>query len=111
MSVLQVIIRFLAGHSERQAARDLARQVYAPVRELVEGRLQWMTRSEARGYIRAKAMPLVREVVRDAATASAEVARIPRHELTLAVGERVVQAVLADVGRTAFVPQERRLAA
>jgi hypothetical protein len=102
---------FWSATSEQELARQIAQRSYAAVRESVEGRTWSMSRAEARGYVAAKAAPVIRSELASLAL------RTPRlhGRLQMAVyahaSDRLVQSILADVGRQKSRQPLRRAAA
>ena len=91
-------------------SRQVAQRSYAVVRESVEARALGFARAEARGYIRAKAGPIIRSEA-DALTARyPQLSRPAVAAVVAQASERVVQTVLADIGRQRARETLRRVA-
>ncbi len=91
-------------------SRQVAQRSYAVVRESVEARALSFARAEARGYIRAKAGPVIRAEINTLSerypTLSAEL----RANIVAQASDRVVQTILADIGRQRARETLRRVA-
>ncbi|HUY88445.1 MAG TPA: hypothetical protein VMV10_06905 [Pirellulales bacterium] len=99
MGFFDVLAGFWGGPSVQDLARQIAQRSYAAVRESVEGRTWSMSRGEARGYVTAKAAPIVRS---ELAILAIRVPRLSEGTQSLVyahASERLVQSVLADLGR------------
>ena len=99
MSFIDFLSTFWGAPSVQELSRQLAQRTYAPVRDSVEGRTAGMSRAEARGYVMAKASPIIR------AELAVLVGRTPKLKGGLqrtvlhSASDRVVQSVLADINR------------
>lgn len=100
MAVPTLFKPFPFNHKVHQKAAELAVAITAPVRDAALARAKDMERAEARGYIRAKATPIIArqlQVYRSQLT-DLDPASLPA--LAADVAERVVRLVLDDVVRS-----------
>ena len=91
-------------------SRQVAQRSYALVRESVETRAIGFARAEARGYIRAKAGPIIRAETKILAGRHQGLSQAAIATVVAQAGERVVQTVLADLGRQRARETLRRVA-
>lgn len=109
------LFTFLARWWKAQPLAELARQVaqrsYALVRARVDHRAPAMSRAEARGYIRAQAMPVIRAEVDALLRRDPRIPGWARATLIAQASQRLVQSLLADVSRERSRRLERRRAA
>lgn len=91
-------------------SRQVAQRSYALVRESVETRALGFARAEARGYIRAKAGPIIRAEAQALADRYPKLTPAAIGTIVSQAGERVVQTVLADIGRQRARETLRRVA-
>jgi hypothetical protein len=99
MSLFASLFGFWNTPSVAELARQVAQRSYVLVRESVEGRTCSMSRAEARGYVRAKSGPVIRSEI---AALVKRVRHLDQRGLALVhslAGDRVIQSVLADLGR------------
>jgi hypothetical protein len=105
MQLLHRLLGLLWGPTLRQRAQRLARDSYAQVRMLVEGRCAHLSPAEARGYLRARATPVLVAALRSQGGLSV---RAQRLVLGMA-GELLADVLLADLA--AVTVRDRRRAA
>lgn len=91
-------------------SRQVAQRSYAVVRDSVEVRALSFARAEARGYIRAKAGPVIRQETRSLAERYPKLSPLALTTIVTQASERVVQTVLADIGRQRARETLRRVA-
>ncbi|MBI2825651.1 MAG: hypothetical protein HYX69_13285 [Planctomycetia bacterium] len=111
MSILTLLSPWRAGRLKDELAQQVARRAYVALREVCEDRVPAMTHAEARGYLWAKARPLV----------AAEVTHIAQFEPALPIAfqaqlaqrsrERLVRLVMTDLMRDRVRSTSRRRAA
>ena len=99
MSLFGSMIGFWNTPSPAELARQVAQRSYALVRELVEGRTWAMGRAEARGYVRAKAAPVIRAEIAALIERMGRRLECERATMYALASDRIVQSVLADMGR------------
>ena len=110
MGFFDVLAGFWSGPSVQDLARQIAQRSYAAVRESVEGRTWSMSRAEARGYVAAKAAPVIRS---ELAILAIRVPRLSDRTQSLVydhASQRLVQSVLSDISRLQTRPTLRRAA-
>jgi hypothetical protein len=90
---------FWGAPSVQELARQIAQRSYAAVRESVEGRTWSMSRAEARGYVTAKAAPFIRSELAVLAIRTPRLNGRLQTTVYVNASDRLVQSVLADVGR------------
>lgn len=101
MRLFDAVAGFWGGPSVQDLARQIVQRSYAAVRESVEGRTWSMSRAEARGYVMAKAAPVIRT---ELAILAIRVPHLSDRNQTLVydhASQRLVQSVLADLTRQA----------
>jgi hypothetical protein len=106
--------RLLKSLWQRQSVAELSRQIagrtYPLVRETIDPQAVPIPRAEARGYIRAKATPVIRSQVKALLAAEGRLAAGLEPLLVAHAGERVVQSILADLSRDKARQAPRRAA-
>jgi hypothetical protein len=111
MNLLARLISLWSTKSLAQVAGEIARRCYAPVRVSAEPGARRLSTAEARGYIRAKATPVIRVAVASHLRHQSRQGDWSRAILIEKVTEQVVLAVLADVVARREEPARRQLAA
>jgi hypothetical protein len=111
MSWFESLFGFWNAPSPAELARQVAQRSYALVRELVEGRTWAMSRAEARGYVRAKAAPVIRAEITALIERSGRLGEHGRSSVYVLASDRVIQSVLADIGRQRVRHHDARRAA
>lgn len=91
-------------------SRQVAQRSYALVREAVETRAVSFARAEARGYIRAKAGSIIRAEVQVLVARHPQLSQSALVTIIAQASDRVVQTVLADIGRQRARETLRRVA-
>ncbi|HUY33101.1 MAG TPA: hypothetical protein VMV69_09990 [Pirellulales bacterium] len=99
MSLFHSLFGFWNAPSPTELARQVAQRSYALVRDLVEGRTWAMSRAEARGYVRAKAGPVIRAEIAALIQRSGRLGEHGQSSVFALASDRVIQSVLADIGR------------
>jgi hypothetical protein len=110
MSVLGMFSSIWTVPSIADLSRQVAQRSYAVVRETVEARALGFARSEATGYIRAKAGPIIRTETKTLAARHPKLSPTMLATIVAQASERVVQTVLADIGRQRARETLRRVA-
>lgn len=105
MTLVYRLLRLLGAPSLCQRAQHLARDSYSQVRYLVEGRVGQMTPAEARGYMRARATPVLVAALRSQAKLSSQSER----RLLAIAGDLLIDLLAADLA--AVTARTRRKAA
>ena len=111
MSWFETLFGFWNAPSPAELARQVAQRSYALVRELVEGHTWTMSRAEARGYVRAKAAPVIRAEIAALIERSGRLGEQGRSSVYNLASDRVIQSVLADIGRQRVRHYDARRAA
>ena len=109
MGFFDAVAGIWGGPSVQDLARQIAQRSYAAVRESVEGRTWSMSRAEARGYVMAKAAPVVRTELAILAIRTPRLSDRAQSLVYDHASQRLVQSVLADLSRQAR-PALRRAA-
>lgn len=110
MSLLNLLSSVWTLPTVADLARQVAQRSYAAVRESVEERAVAFARAEARGYIRAKAGPVIRSEATVLAARHPELSPSALATVISQASERVVQTILADIGRQRARQTLRRVA-
>lgn len=110
MNLLDRLTSLWSLPSIADLSRQVAQHSYALVRESVEMRAVSFARAEARGYIRAKAGPIIRAEAQALADRHPRLSPAAIGTIVSQAGERVVQTVLADIGRQRARETLRRVA-
>lgn len=105
-----LLARIWNAPSVQELARQLAQRSYAAVRDSVEGRTWDMSRAEARGYVLAKAGPVLRSELAALAGRTPNFSRQLQQTVFQHASQRVVQSVLADINRERVRHELRRAA-
>ena len=105
-----LVARIRSVPSVQELARQLAQRTYAPVRDSVEGRTGDMSRAEARGYVLAKAGPILRSELAALAGRTPNLTATLQQTVFQHASGRVVQSVLADIHREQVRRELRRAA-
>ncbi len=103
MTLVNLLLNMLWAPSLRQRAQRLARESYAQVRMLVEGHLGHMAPAEARGYMRARATPVLVAALRSQAKLGAHA---ERRVLAMA-GDLLIDVLAADLVAVAATTRRR----
>ena len=111
MGLFTFLSELRAARLVDELSQHLARQVYSLLRELCEARVPAMTHAEARGYLWAKARPIVAAEVAAAAGRRPALSRVAVATLQERTHDRVVRSVLADLMRDRVRHVSRRIAA
>ena len=111
MSLLRNLWRRLTARSSQQVAAEIARQAYAQVRHASERVAASLQPAEARGYIRARATPILRPYIEAARRREPGLHRVPAAEMLRLTGDLVVQAVWPDIAMAGRLRESRRRAA
>lgn len=110
--MLIAFFRRISGADRRdELVGNISRRAYATVRNAVDKRVAQMCTAEARGYVRVKAMPIVRET---AYIMLRRETRLPERERALICStalERLVNAVVRDLRQGRPAAEGRRIAA
>ena len=99
MGLKDLIVTLCSGPSVTELSRQLAQRAYAAARDSIGPHILDWSRAEARGYVRAKAGPVLRA---EAALLVSRHRGISQARLTAVVSQasdRVVQSLLADLNR------------
>ncbi|MGH8165072.1 MAG: hypothetical protein ACREP1_12145 [Rhodanobacteraceae bacterium] len=99
MGLRDIFVALCNGPSIAELSRQLAQRSYAAVREGVGPRTMAYSPAEARGYVRAKAGPVIRSEARIVAKRHPGLSRANLATIEAQAGDRVVQTVLADLNR------------
>ncbi len=99
MNFSDILARLWGAPSVQELARQLAQRTYAPIRDCVEGRTWGMSRAEARGYVLAKAGPIIRCELAGLADRTPSLNDRVQRMVFQHASHRVVQSVLADINR------------
>lgn len=99
MSLFDILAGFGGLPTVSELARQIAQRSYALVRESVDARTSAMTRAEARGYVWAKAMPVIRGEIETLRQRHPRLTTDACGRVIELASQRVVQSVLTDVGR------------
>jgi hypothetical protein len=110
MGLFDVLAGIWGGPSVQDLARQIAQRSYAAVRESVEGRTWSMSRAEARGYVMAKAAPVIRSELAILAIRAPRLSDRTRSLVYDHASQRLVQSVLSDISRQQIRPALRRAA-
>jgi hypothetical protein len=94
-----------------ELAQQLSRQTYGLLHDICQPRVALMTHAEARGYVWAKARPIVLAQVTVAAQAHPDLGRLALSTLSERAHDRVVRSVLSDLMRERAQLANRRRAA
>jgi len=111
MGFFEFMRAFWGVPSAPELARQIAQRSYAAVRESVEERTWSMSRAEARGYVTAKAAPVIRSELAILALRTPRLHGGLRTAVYAYASDRLVQSILADVGRQKSRQPLRRAAA
>lgn len=99
MGLRELIVALCNGPSVGELSRQLAQRTYAAVRESVGSHVLAFSRAEARGYVRAKANPVIRSEVMLLANRYAGLSQARLAAVVSQASDRVVQSVLVDLNR------------
>lgn len=99
MVLLSMLAEFRQARRLAQLVRHIVWRSYAPIREAAEVRVPQMSPAEARGYIRAKATPVLRAEVEDVLKNESGLGEWARPILFQHASDHVVQSVLSDLVR------------
>ena len=99
MGLRELIVALCNGPSVGELARQLAQRTYAAVRESIGSHVLTFSRAEARGYVRAKANPVIRAEATLLANRYAGLSQARLATVVVQASDRVVQSVLADLNR------------
>jgi hypothetical protein len=109
-----IFFRLLKSLWQRESVAELSRQIagraYPFIRETIDPQAVPIPRAEARGYIRAKATPVIRSQVKVLLAAESRLAAGLAPLLVAHAGERVVQSILADLSPDKARQASRRAA-
>lgn len=99
MVIFEIVRRVFNSGSLSETSRQIARRCYASLHQVVEHRAMSMTRAEARGYIAAKARPIVRQEVESVIRTVHGIGAWARPVLVLQASEQLVHAVSSELVR------------
>ncbi|HEY4310475.1 MAG TPA: hypothetical protein VGN12_13565 [Pirellulales bacterium] len=111
MALLTFLADLRAARIIDDVTQRLARQAYGTLREVCELRVPTMTDAEARGYVWAKARPIVAQRVAAVAEARPTLATSTLHMLSNRTHDRVVESVVSDLMRERAEQARNRRAA
>ena len=111
MKLLTFLADLRVGRLVDELTQKLARQVYGSLRDVCETRVSSMTHAEARGYVWAKAQPIVLAQVSATSTTHPSLDATYLALLSDRTRERVVRAVVNDLMRDRVRHVNRRRAA
>ena len=110
MGLKDLIITWCNRPSIAELSRQLAQRSYALVRESVGPETLHFSRAEARGYIRAKAGPVIRAEAKVVAGRYRGMSKASLTAVVAQASDRVVQSVLGDLNRQRTRPALHRAA-
>lgn len=99
MGLRELIVALCNGPSIHELSRQLAQRSYAPVRESIGPHVLGFSRAEARGYVRAKAGPVIRTEAKIVGSRHRDLSQAALATVIAQASDRVVQSVLADLNR------------
>jgi hypothetical protein len=111
MRLLDQLQQLRRANRLAQLCRQVVGRSYAPVREAAETSAAKMPLAEARGYIRAKATPVLRADIKIVLQSEPDLGAWAREVLLEHASRHIVESVLKDVRRVATPPVVRRRAA
>jgi hypothetical protein len=111
MRLLEQIQQLRRANRLAQLCRQVVGRSYAPVREASEPNAASMPLAEARGYVRAKATPVLRAEIKSILQSETSLGAWAHDALMEHASRHIVEIVLKDVRRIAAPPVVRRRAA
>lgn len=99
MGLRDLIVALCNGPSITELSRQLAQRSYGLVRESIGPHVLGFSRAEARGYVRAKAGPVIRAEAKIVALRHRGLSPAALATIVAQASDRVVQSVLADLNR------------
>lgn len=111
MSLWMKLVRRFTARSASQIAGEIARHAYSQVRHASERTAAQLQPAVARGYIRAKATPILRAYVDLARANEPALARVSTAHMLQLAGDLVVQSVWPDVATAPRLREPERRAA
>lgn len=111
MRLLEQIQKLRRANRLAQLCRQVVGRSYAPVREASEPVALHMPLAEARGYVRAKATPVLRAEIKSVLQREKDLGDWAYGVLLEHASRHIVETVLKDVRRVAVPPIVRRRAA
>ena len=99
MGLRDFVVALCNAPSIPELARQVAQRSYGLARDSVETHVLNFSRAEARGYVRAKAGSVIRSEAKILAQRYPGLSRGALAAIVAQASDRVVQSVLADVGR------------
>jgi hypothetical protein len=111
MGLISFLADLRATHQVDELTQQLARQTYGVLRDLCEARMPGMTHAEARGYVWAKARPIISTQVAAVAIAQPALGPGALAMLSERTHDRVVRTVVSDLMRERAQQMHRRRAA
>jgi hypothetical protein len=111
MRLLDQLEQLRRANRLAQLCRQIVGRSYAPVRESAEPGAARMSLAEARGYVRAKATPVLRAEIKSVLQSEPSLGAWAQEVLMEHASRHIVETVLKDVRRIATPPVVRRMAA
>src|SRR5271155_2328157 len=99
MALWQLLTRLQASQRLTHRARGRVPNLTEPLRQSLSPSVWSMSRAEARGYIRAKATPIILAELQRLTLGQPRLFEARRPDLTADLSERLVHVVLEDVFR------------
>ena len=111
MPLLTFLADLRAARIVEEITQNVARQTYGTLRQMCERRVSSMSHAEARGYVWAKARPVVTTEVAAVAIARPTLSTHVLHMLSERTHDRLVQSVVSDLMRERVEQKRLRRAA
>jgi hypothetical protein len=111
MALFTFLADLKAARIVDEFTQRVARQTYAGLREMCERSVPTMTHAEARGYVWAKARPVVAAQVATVAVAHPALSQNALQMLNDRTHDRLVRSVVSDLMRERAEHAQRRRAA
>jgi hypothetical protein len=111
MPLLTFLADLRAARIVDEITQNVARQTYGTLRQICERRVLTMTHAEARGYVWAKARPVVATEVAAVAVVQPTISPRTLHMLSERTHDRLVQSVVSDLMRERAEQKRSRRAA
>lgn len=99
MGLRELIVALCNGPSVTELSRQLAQLTYSSVRDTIGSQVLAWSRAEARGYVRAKAGPIIRAEAAILARRRKGMSQARLAAVVAQASDRVVQSVLTDLNR------------